>query len=620
MSSGRISSAQLQRSKRRSSLAILILLITSSSSSAIKYSWALAALRPLGRSISLPRGGVSTTTRRAASSTNLEPFAATMETATNSDDVASSLPLEALIAQVTAYASAHGIQVATKEGDSFECAPVSLLPNHYPAAAFEQAVQLSPLFNQLVDGVSRNGPFLQRVLSEVTATDSYTAKLLQLYQDIYQAPITTHDNDTTNWARDVADHLGILRSDYMLTTTNDDMPVIKQIEINTIASSFASLSTRVSAMHQHVTRRFGNQLQPFFQGNAQAVLPQKSAQATPASGVPDNAALSRLAAAMKVSFQRYQERFRPKNDPGQPPLVILFVVQEGERNSVDQRLLEFELFDTHGIPVVRRSLTALSGAVQTVVDPATGALCIQEETSSYEVALVYFRAGYAPTDYPNDAETGPGQGREWLVRAVLEQSRATKCPSLGYHLAGTKKVQQELARPGVLEQFLNKEDAMALQAVFAGLYSLGNDAVPSDLAAVAEILFTETGPARYVLKPQREGGGYNFYNDELRRKLQQHVTGDHESNLVLGKELGEYILMERLFPPPQTGILLRSGRLEGIGLTISELGCYGTVVATANGTIVHNEYAGYLLRTKFQNVNEGGVASGFSTLSSPYLC
>lgn len=35
----------------------------------------------------------------------------------------------------------------------------------------------------------------------------------------------------------------------------------------------------------------------------------------------------------------------------------------------------------------------------------------------------------------------------------MEQSSAVKCPSISYHLAGTKKIQQELAKPGILERF-----------------------------------------------------------------------------------------------------------------------------------------------------------------------
>ncbi|KAH9287633.1 hypothetical protein KI387_031750 [Taxus chinensis] len=60
------------------------------------------------------------------------------------------------------------------------------------------------------------------------------------------------------------------------------------------------------------------------------------------------------------------------------------------------------------------------------------------------VAVVYFRAGYTPVDYPSEAE--------WRARLMLEKSSAIKCPSISYHLAGSKKIQQELAKPNVLER------------------------------------------------------------------------------------------------------------------------------------------------------------------------
>jgi len=41
---------------------------------------------------------------------------------------------------------------------------------------------------------------------------------------------------------------------------------------------------------------------------------------------------------------------------------------------------------------------------------------------------------------------------------MLERSRAIKCPSAALHLAGTKKVQQVLASPGVLERCVEIQD------------------------------------------------------------------------------------------------------------------------------------------------------------------
>lgn len=57
---------------------------------------------------------------------------------------------------------------------------------------------------------------------------------------------------------------------------------------------------------------------------------------------------------------------------------------------------------------------------------------------------------------------------------MMERSLAVKCPDISTHLAGTKKVQQELARPGVLERFFpdEPETVAQIQATFAGLYTL----------------------------------------------------------------------------------------------------------------------------------------------------
>lgn len=54
-------------------------------------------------------------------------------------------------------------------------------------------------------------------------------------------------------------------------------------------------------------------------------------------------------------------------------------------------------------------------------------------------------------------------------REVLERSDAALCPSVAYQLAGAKKVQQDLAAPGVLERFLPvPDDAARARACFAG--------------------------------------------------------------------------------------------------------------------------------------------------------
>jgi len=51
---------------------------------------------------------------------------------------------------------------------------------------------------------------------------------------------------------------------------------------------------------------------------------------------------------------------------------------------------------------------------------------------------------------------------------LIERSAAAKCPTAAYQLAGSKKVQQQLAAPGEVERFVGEADGKALRQLFAG--------------------------------------------------------------------------------------------------------------------------------------------------------
>jgi glutathione synthase len=77
--------------------------------------------------------------------------------------------------------------------------------------------------------------------------------------------------------------------------------------------------------------------------------------------------------------------------------------------------------------------------------------------------------------------------------------------------------------------------------------------------------------------------------------------------------------MELITPPPVTNIILRNGQLEQGGV-ICELGRYGACVWNQETReILYNEDAGYLLRTKGDQSEEGGVAAGFGCMDSVNL-
>ncbi|KAK0134991.1 Glutathione synthetase [Merluccius polli] len=127
----------------------------------------------------------------------------------------------------------------------------------------------------------------------------------------------------------------------------------------------------------------------------------------------------------------------------------------------------------------------------------------------------------------------------------MERSLAIKCPDIGTHLAGTKKVQQVLARPGVLERFFPDRPQVVQQIrdTFTGLYILDQ-------------VFRLT--TRWW-ESQRN----NFFAGDLVRV----VEGD------VGR--AACILMNRIRPKVECNVLLKKDQpVEACGVAV-ELGVFG---------------------------------------------
>lgn len=78
-------------------------------------------------------------------------------------------------------------------------------------------------------------------------------------------------------------------------------------------------------------------------------------------------------------------------------------------------------------------------------------------------------------------------------------------------------------------------------------------------------------PEKFVLKPQREGGGHNVYDEDIRKMLELPKGSFDRTG---------YILMNRINPPSQKNYLIRA-RSDGENKTVdvvSELGIYGVII------------------------------------------
>jgi len=396
--------------------------------------------------------------------------------------------------------------------------------------------------------------------------------------------------------------LGLFRSDYMIhldPTQSSPKPTIRQVEFNTIASSFGGLSSRVTSLHRYLLQT--------------AAYPREAAMAIRPELLPTNSSIESLASGLAKAHEAY-DAYRPRTQPNRLKCV-LFIVQENERNVFDQKHIEYALFAQARAKVFRLSFSAVLS--RTTLDPTTRALLFSPAAfadRTYEVSTVYYRAGYSPDDYTTPTD--------WEARLHLERSAAIKCPSILTHLAGSKKVQQILAMPDspALARFLPYPGLAArVQRTFAPMYPLDN--TPAGQQGRELALDPETAQ-RFVLKPQREGGGNNIYRAKIPGFLKS----------IPEEKWAAYVLMEMIETPEQRNAVLRNGEVMEGGV-ICELGVYGTCLwshgplpvqegervppgGEESRGILLNEEAGTLLRTKGDQSEEGGVAAGFGAVDS----
>ena len=490
----------------------------------------------------------------------------------------------ALREDVLHWAAAGGLMIGA--AGPFDHAPCSLLPYPFPASLFAQARALAKPFNTLVDRVSRDTEWLHDTVRGVVEHDEFTGRLLALSEAVVEEGATQPLQ------------LGIYRSDYMVHQPGEeDAPRLLQVELNTISVSFVSLAAKMTRCHRHALTRAGLAGEKAERAALRRV-PALAAALDDGDRLPPNTAETEAAAALAAAHAEYMRGAYGADAPARvkpplPPVVVLMIVQPDERNVVDQRGIEHALWATHKIRTVRVSLAEVRR--RATLDGPNRVLRL-DGGSGFEVAVVYFRAGYTPNDYPSEGE--------WEARRTLERSHAVKCPSVAQQLAGTKKVQQALALPDALTRFVAPERAAELRSCFARLDGLdvdGGSAVSEAVERACE------APDMYVLKPQREGGGNNLFGAELRDALRSMGAAERAA----------YILMERIVPPTHPASLMRGGELDG-GECACELGVFGVFLGDGQRTLL-NEEAGHLLRVKLDGVDEGGVCAGFACLSSPAL-
>jgi len=473
---------------------------------------------------------------------------------------------ENVLPQLNQWALCNGLIMADKDNASkATVAPTTVFPTPIPAKVFENAKTLQKTYNQLYAQVS-NSDWLMEESAKLTHSDpEFTGKLYDMAKKC--------DSKQTL-------KLGLFRSDYLIDKSSEQ---IKQVEFNTVSVSFAGLSTRVGELHSFLNSLGAydstGEMKMFYEGMGELPVSESSVF---------------MPRGLARAFTMYPSM---NSETKKEKAAIAFIVEPNETNLFDQKVIEFNLLRLYGIKSIRLTFEeALKDLEYSTFDD--NKRIIHKKTGK-EIGVVYYRTGYTTGDYYNESC--------WKAREFLENSFAIKAPTLDIQLAGSKKVQQLLTQDEILDKFIDDEATKKeLVKTFVKIYPLDDSKLGKEGKKLA--LACTSNNAKYVLKPQREGGGNNIYKEEIPNFLKTIDESEWDS----------YILMEMIDVKASTeNYLVRDGKLTKEPV-ISELGIYGTILFDKD-SIRSNEYAGSLLRTKLSSSNEGGVVAGFGTVDSMCL-
>lgn len=458
------------------------------------------------------------------------------------------------------WALAHGVSLKNSPSSASHTA-FSFTPTSISRERFLKLKSGVSLLGKLVHNASEDHAFLDSAIAAITSGDAFFKALLDMHQKIHPA-----FKDAPRLP------LLIMRSDFM----DDHRLGPKLIEFNGIAAGMGPFGQRAHELHRYLKKQWPQ------------IYSQWSSDQF--GELVDNPAIERLAKGIAKATMKIKNEF---SDP--EPARFIMVVQNEEDNVYDQHLLEYSL-QKEGIQTLRKTFRELhenlsSGPDQRLILNGVGT-----------IDSIYLRAGYQYQDYQaSDLDSQACCDALIQTRILVESHRVAINATVSQQLATSKRVQMLLSSSNAqdLTRFgLTLDEAHQVKELLGDMR-----AVDSDSAALVE----QRPTTEWVLKNQGEGGGHCIFGEDIYPKLKNLGEQDY----------GAWSLMRRLHPSPRKipALVVRNGNAERVDNLISEIGLF-TIHIDGAPTVEENGYAGYLVRSKPADADEGGVHSGMGVLDS----
>ena len=458
----------------------------------------------------------------------------------------------------------HGLAMKSGTASADHCA-FSLAPMPIARERFHQLRQVVPLMGRMINAVSNDHDFLSEAIEPLQGSDCLFDHLYEQYQTLHtegQAPARKS--------------LLIMRTDFM----DDEQLGPKIIEFNGIAAGMGPFGQRAHQLHQYLQETQAEEFHLWAGSDSVDLVA--------------NAAIENLASGVAAAARKVREDSQESGAP-----VFMIVVQPDEDNVYDQKLLKLAL-QARGIKTVRRTLRRLYD------DLSTGDNNRLQLAGIGSIDAVYYRTGYQAEDYvAHDVEESRCCEALGTTRAFIEEHNVAVNATVAQQLATSKRVQmlltempaKELTRFG-----LTLEEAEKVKFYLGEMRGLNEQSLD---------WFKQQSNRDWVLKNQGEGGGHCIFDEDILPKLET-LAQQPESH-------DSWALMRRLRPKhrPHEALLVRKGEAYVVDDLVSEIGMF-TVHFEGEPVTENNGYAGYLIRSKPAEVQEGGVHSGLGVVDSLY--
>ncbi|KAL3073035.1 hypothetical protein niasHT_035311 [Heterodera trifolii] len=453
--------------------------------------------------------------------------------------------------------------------DMAQIVPFTLYPSPFPRELFHQAMDVNKtlLLMYFRASLPHNFEFLKELHKSVlTVSPSLrsTADLIERkHKEGIRQPLM----------------LICIRTDYMASEeidekSNEKKYTLKQIELNGGSIGGYGTPQPLTALHRRMLSNVGID-------NSTSVM-------------PENLTSEMLATAM----------YRESMEFGDPKAVILFLhpklrifllVEARAIQHAMERIFE-------GKPKPKCVFLTLEEGIDRLKLNSDNSLILD---GKFTVAVSMAR---------NAAHDANEAGME--VWKALKRSTSIHVFNTLFMLAQSKKVQQALSKPGVVEHFFKMPEEAHLAAevrkVMPKSWSIGADEEEAD-----EIIrMVKENPDNFVMKwnevaPLKRGSKNVYFGDEIIEKLDSMEE----------KERDCFFIMEKLRPMVVKNHFVRVHDKPLLNVDVNiELGIHGCLLGNiVDGTVIDDFWPENTLKTKLASENEGGIIKGHSVVDTPYL-